>query len=160
MGLTSGGEHSSLSEYGIVTAGAALARLVDTVLAQNLIYAPPRAAPTRRLSGVAQLVEQLTVNQRVTGSSPVAGVRENLSPATLSGLWGFVLPGYYAVLGLTPGLTRTRKATNITIAPPLPDPAPYWYESAVCQSDICVRVYAGMWSTSEDGTWDGDIRQC
>jgi hypothetical protein len=38
-------------------------------------------------------------------------------------LWGFVLPGYYAVLGLTLGLTRTRKAADITIAP-------YWYESA------------------------------
>ncbi|MDC0160468.1 hypothetical protein OAJ07_03345 [Gemmatimonadales bacterium] len=40
------------------------------------------------------------------------------------------MPGYYAVLRLTLGLTRTRKATDITIAPPLPDRAPYWYESA------------------------------
>ena len=73
---------------------AAPAGLVDTVIAQNLIYAPRHAAPTRARSGVAQLVEQLTVNQRVTGSSPVAGVRESLSPANLSGLWGFALPGY------------------------------------------------------------------
>jgi hypothetical protein len=48
-------------------------------------------------------------------------VRENLSPATLSGLWGFVSPGYYAVLVHTLVHTSTRKPTDITIPPPLPD---------------------------------------
>ena len=50
------------------------AKLVDTFRAQNLIYAPRHSGRARFKSGVAQLVEQLTVNQRVTGSSPVAGV--------------------------------------------------------------------------------------
>ena len=47
-------------------------RLTPRMPGENLIIGPtePRA---RCRSGVAQLVEQLTVNQRVTGSSPVAG---------------------------------------------------------------------------------------
>ena len=47
---------------------------VDTPVQSVSIFPPHRASVWRCRSGVAQLVEQLAVNQRVTGSSPVAGV--------------------------------------------------------------------------------------
>jgi hypothetical protein len=71
-------------------------------------------------------------------------------------LWGFVLPGYYAVLGLTLGLTRTRKAADITIAP-------YWYESA--HIDGNTRFLSSPTPSTQDPTFSTPpqsllIKQC
>lgn len=89
-----GREHTTLAQLsGAFSArrrragGCEPAKLVDTVLAQNLIYAPRRTAHARVKSGVAQLVEQLTVNQLVTGSSPVRGAKSKVTSLTASGFF-------------------------------------------------------------------------
>jgi hypothetical protein len=67
-----------------------------------LLSEPRRAGPPARQSGrIAQLVEQLTLNQRVPGSSPGAPttliLNDNLSftePAKMIILAGFLVRGW------------------------------------------------------------------
>ena len=60
-------------DIGRLGAGRPLIPL-DTSAPSIFIFSPCGTPTVRERSGVAQLVEQLAVNQRVTGSSPVAGV--------------------------------------------------------------------------------------
>ncbi len=79
---------------------------------ESLFYSPPCKTVHGR-SGVAQLVEQLTVNQRVTGSSPVAGVRR---------LKAFSALGRFLVVGRV--FHKSSTAHGLAVRSPLPMVAP------------------------------------
>lgn len=63
---------------------------------------PPRPRNQRRVGPVAQLVEQLTFNQRVTGSNPVRLTTSSTAPSTyvLGAVW-FLSTETYRVLQTT-----------------------------------------------------------